>query len=225
MPWRRGRGRVADRSPATAHGAVGADRPQRDAAAGRLPGRHRHRPAGARLPFLGAQWGSVDERVLPAGLAEPEAADLQAELRRRDVHARRSCRAARTRPALAAYVATCAQVDGVTDVQVVATKPSTGSRHAGGGDLAGQRPDREQPGRRQGPPRGRRPRRRHALVGGTDGRRRRPDRLDRRHAAVDGADRRVVMLVLLFLAFGSVVLPLKAIVMNAASRSRRRSAW
>ena len=172
-------------------------------------------------PFLGAQWGSVDERVLPEASPSRVAADLQAEHFGGETSSANIVRPRRRRGAASrAYAAELAAVDGVTHGAAGGDRePSTGEpSRCVAGDLVRQRPDARPPGRRPRHPRRRRPataRRRWSAA-----RPRRPSTSSTRSATTCRGWRLVVvavMLVLLFVAFGSVVLPLKAIVMNAVS--------
>ena len=91
-----------------------------------------------------------------------------------------------------------------------------GRRHAAAGRLGGQQPDRHSQAivteiRDDRPASG------TSLVGGLSRRHRRPGRLIGAHLPWMGLIVVGVMLVLLFIAFGSLVLPLKAVVMNVIS--------
>jgi|Tabmets5t2r1_1033131.scaffolds.fasta_scaffold08544_2 uncharacterized membrane protein YdfJ with MMPL/SSD domain len=169
-------------------------------------------------PFLGAAWGSVDERVLPEDAPSRVASEQLAA----DFGGERSTANAVVSGAsvseLDQYVSDLGQVDGVSDVNVLDQTTESGEPVAlvqatwsGNGqteesqqivqDLRGVDPPGDV----------------DVLVGGSSA------------ATVDLIDSVgerlpwmgllvvIVMLVLLFLAFGSLVLPLKAVVMNAIS--------
>ncbi len=90
MPWRRGsRAHLADaRTPDEVHGA---EHEVVHGAWARVAHSVMRRPVAYLVvivvallalgsPFLGARWGSVDERVLPVSSPSRQAADLQADL-------------------------------------------------------------------------------------------------------------------------------------------------
>ena len=202
------------------HGGVGPPRPRRDAPPGRGDRRRRSVALLALAsPFLGAKWGSVDERVLPADApAHVARREAQRRVRRRRRSTRQpAARRAPTRPTVAAYTAEVEAVDGVTPYSRWRTGRATARCCARSGTATARprRPRTSSSDLRDVEPR----RRATALVGGTTARHRRPARLGRRHLPWMGLIVVGVMLVLLFLAFGSVVLPVKAVLMNAFSIS------
>ena len=228
MPWRRGsRARRADaRGPEVVHGD---DHEVVHGAWARVAHSVMRRPVAYLAaitigllalgsPFLSAQWGSVDERVLPADSPSRIAADRQAELFGGETSSASIMVRGADEAATAAYVDRLRGLGAVQDVQVAASTAVGGEEltlvqatWAGNGQTAASqdvvRDLRAVPG----------PSGAEVLVGGPSA------------AAVDLVDSigdrlpwmaltaAVVMLVLLFVAFGSVVLPLKAIVMNAVS--------
>ena len=228
MPWRRGsRARLADaRTPDELHGA---DHEVVHGAWARVAHSVMRRPVAYLVviviallalgsPFLGATWGSVDERVLPVSSPSRQAADLQAELFGGETSTASIMLRGADQSATAAYVTQLKGVDGVTQAQSVASKVVDGtpltlvqatwkgnSQTSASQDVVhGIRAVETPPGST-------------ALVGGPTA-----DAVD----LIDSIGNRLpwmaltvalVMLVLLFVAFGSIVLPLKAIVMNAVS--------
>ena len=164
-------------------------------------------------PFLGVKWGSVDYRVLPADASAHVAADKLNE----DFGAERSS---------ASLLITGADEAGRRGVPAGGRggrrrhrRPAgrvRGRQHPAPRVLGRQQPDRGVAGRRPRPARDRPPEG-QALVGGTTA-----DTVDLTasvgsHLIWMALIVVSVMLVLLFLAFGSVVLPFKAILMNAVS--------
>jgi uncharacterized membrane protein YdfJ with MMPL/SSD domain len=166
-------------------------------------------------PFLGVKWGSVDHRVLPDDspahvAAERMATDFgggeqsTANLLLTDV----------TPQQVEQYAAAVAQVEGIVGVQPVASEGSThllraawvgNSQTEASQDLVRDLRGVEVPGDGE------------ALVGGMTA-----DTVDlagsvAAHLPVMALVVVAVMMVLLFVAFGSVVLPIKAIVMNVFS--------
>ena len=103
-------------------------------------------------PFLGATWGSVDYKVLPAGRARPRRGRQALGVRPRDLHRRRCCVTGASEADVAAYADAVAAVDGVARR---AAGRGGGRQHAAARHLGGQLPDRGQPGRGRGRPRGR----------------------------------------------------------------------
>ena len=172
-------------------------------------------------PFLSARWGSTDERVLPVSAPSREAADMGARLFGGGTSSANIVVSGTTRPQLVSYVARLGAVRGVLSVQVI---DQAVARSAGAGTtslvqvswLAQSQSEQSQQLVRDlrvvDPGAGA-----TALVGGFSA------------SAVDlvnsigarlpwmGLFVVAVMLVLLFIAFGSVVLPLKAVVMSALS--------
>ncbi|WP_370247966.1 MMPL family transporter [Nocardioides sp.] len=168
-------------------------------------------------PFLGVRWGSVDYRVLPEDAPAHQAAVLindefgpetsQASLLFDDVPA----------ADVEATLAAAARVPGVVDVQTIATQatddgPRTLARVTWEGNSQTEASQQlvEQL-RDLAPAQG------DLLVGGLSAET--VDLIDSvgSHLPWMGAIVVAVMLVLLFLAFGSIVLPLKAIAMNLVS--------
>ncbi|MEO5852335.1 MAG: MMPL family transporter [Nocardioides sp.] len=169
-------------------------------------------------PILGATWGSVDERVLPEGspsrvAAEVLAAEFGGETSSADVVLRDASPAATE-----GYAASLAAVDGVGDVRVAGDANVDGvptslvqvswagnAQTEASQDLVRDLRGIEPPGAAT------------ALVGGASA-----QTVDLVDSVFDrlpwmAAFVAAVMLVLLFVAFGSVVLPIKAIVMNTVS--------
>jgi trehalose monomycolate/heme transporter len=227
MPWRRG-GR-----PRTAGGpAVAPNLTQTSGAWARLAHSVMRRPVAYLLvitlallalgvPFLSARWGSTDERVLPVSAPSRVAADLGAREFGGGTTSANIVVQGAGRPQLAAYVARLGTINGVRSAQVI-DQASRSRSGAGPGSLV----QVSWPGHSQSeqsqqlvrdlravdPGAGA-----QALVGGASA-----SAVD----LIDSIGERLpwmglfvitVMLVLLFIAFGSVVLPLKAVVMNALS--------
>jgi len=228
MPWRRGaRARAADaRTPDELHGS---DHEVVHGAWARVAHSVMRRPVvylvaivvallAIGSPFLGARWGSVDERVLPTSSPSRQAAETQARYFGGETSSASIMVRGADSAGTAAYLAGLRAVDGVRDAAAVATTAVDGEQltlvqatWAGNGQTeASQEVVRDL--RSVAPPAGA-----TALVGGPTAQ------------AVDLIDSisdrlpwmaltvAAVMLVLLFVAFGSIVLPLKAIVMNAVS--------
>lgn len=164
-------------------------------------------------PFLGARWGSVDYRVLP----QDAPAHVAAEKLNAEFGAERSSASLLLRGTseadVAAYVREVEAVDGVVDVQPVDSAGDTtllrawwtgNSQTERSQELVGQL-------REVDPASG------TALVGGLSAET--VDLVDSvgAHLPWMGLIVVAVMLVLLFLAFGSLVLPVKAVVMNLFS--------
>jgi RND superfamily putative drug exporter len=228
MPWRRGsRAHDADaRTPDELHGA---EHEVVHGAWARVAHSVMRRPVAYLVaivigllalgsPFLGAQWGSVDERVLPVSSPSRQAADLQADLFGGETSTASIMLRGADESAAAAYLSGLKAVDGVSQAQVVATRSVEGQQLTlvqatwFGNSQTESSQDVVRQIRAVEPPSGA-----TALVGGPTA-----DAVDLIHSigttlpwmALTVA---AVMLVLLFVAFGSVVLPLKAIVMNAVS--------
>ncbi|NHA01327.1 MMPL family transporter [Nocardioides sp. W3-2-3] len=165
-------------------------------------------------PFLGVKWGSVDYRVLPADTPSHQASErLNTEFGAERSTANVLVEGA-DRAGLDAYVAALSAVPGVVDVRPVATDGDTTLlRAAWRGNSqseASQQVVRDL--RTVDAPAGA-----DALVGGLTA-----STVDLAtsvgdHLPLMGLIVVGVMLVLLFLAFGSLVLPLKAVLMNAFS--------
>jgi trehalose monomycolate/heme transporter len=164
-------------------------------------------------PFLGVRWGSVDYRVLP----QDAPAHVAAEKLNTAFGPERSSASLLLRDAspadVRAYTSRVAQVDGVLDVQPVAQDGSTTLLRASWAGNSQTEASQEIVAalRAVDPPDG------EALVGGLSANT--VDLLDSVGAHLPWMGLIVVgvMLVLLFLAFGSVVLPVKAVLMNALS--------
>jgi len=225
MPWRRGaRARTAERQEAArgdlthAHGAWA-----------RLAHSVMRRPVAYMVvivvalmalgtPFLSATWGSVDERVLPASAPSRVAADLGASEFGGEVSTANIVVEGASRTQLGAYVTKLGEVSGVQSARPIdqATKGAVTtslvqvSWPGNGQTEKSQQVVRDlraiDPGTGVS-----------ALVGGTSA-----NAVDLigsigSHLPWMGVFVVAVMLVLLFIAFGSLVLPLKAVVMNAVS--------
>lgn len=166
-------------------------------------------------PFLGVKWGSVDYRVLPADTASHQASDrLNTEFGPERSNANVLVDGVADEAGLASYTSALQAVDGVVDVRPVATEGDVtllrASWEGNSQTEASQqvlRDLRAVPG----------PDGAEALVGGLTA-----ETVDLSasigdHLPLMGVIVVGVMLLLLFLAFGSVVLPLKAVLMNAFS--------
>ncbi|HEY8822142.1 MAG TPA: MMPL family transporter [Dermatophilaceae bacterium] len=228
MPWRRGaRARNAG-GPALAPG----DLTQTSGAWARLAHSVMRRPVAYLLvitlsllalgvPFLSARWGSTDERVLPVSAPSRVAADLGAREFGGGATSANIVVQGASPSQLGGYVDRLAKTSGVRSAQVIdqAATSRTGAGPASlvqvswlGHSQSEQSQQLVRDLRAVDPGTGAR-----ALVGGASA------------SAVDLIDSIgsrlpwmglfvvAVMLVLLFIAFGSVVLPLKAVVMNALS--------
>ena len=164
-------------------------------------------------PFLGVHWGSVDYRVLPASAPAHQAAeklntDFGPEQSSADLLVRGAGNAD-----VAAYEREVRDVPGVVGVQPLAQRGDDALLRAfwDGNSQTQHSQDVVQRLRALDPAHG------TALVGGLSA-----DTVDvissvGDHLPAMGLWVAVVMLVLLFLAFGSLVLPVKAVVMNAVS--------
>ncbi|WP_340539283.1 MMPL family transporter [Nocardioides sp. GXZ039] len=166
-------------------------------------------------PFLGVKWGSVDYRVLPADAPSHEAAALLNEKFGAETSTATVVLDQTAPEDLGPYFGAVAELDDVTAVAPIATEGSrTLLRVTWEGNSQSERSqDVVEAIRAIDPGSGR------ALVGGQSA------------ATVDLVDSIgahlpwmalivvVVMLVLLFLAFGSLVLPVKAVLMNLLSIS------
>lgn len=165
-------------------------------------------------PLLGVRWGSVDYRVLPADTAAHRASELLNE----EFGPERSIANVLVRDAgpaaVQSYAAELGEVPRVLDVRPVATEGRTTLLRVAweGNSQTDASQDVVRALRAVDAPAGA-----QALVGGLSA-----DTLDlaasiRSHLPAMALIVVGVMLVLLFWAFGSVVLPLKAVVMNALS--------
>jgi trehalose monomycolate/heme transporter len=164
-------------------------------------------------PFLGVKWGSVDYRVLPDDAPAHVAADkLNSDFGPEQSTANLLLRGV-DRADVTAYTSDVEGVDGITQVQPVETQGDTALlRAVWEGNSQTQRSQQIVRDLREvEPPEG------DVLVGGLTA-----DTVD----LIDSVGQHLpwmglivigVMLVLLFLAFGSLVLPVKAVVMNAVS--------
>jgi uncharacterized membrane protein YdfJ with MMPL/SSD domain len=167
-------------------------------------------------PFLSARWGGTDERVLPVSAPSRVAADLGARLFGGGTASANIVVEGASGPQLVTYVARLGAVRGVQSVQVidqVATPPTSLVQVSWLGNSqseASQQLVRDlravEPGAGA-----------DSLVGGASASA--VDLIDSIGARLPwmGLFVVAVMLVLLFIAFGSVVLPLKAVVMSALS--------
>jgi uncharacterized membrane protein YdfJ with MMPL/SSD domain len=163
-------------------------------------------------PFLDAQWGSVDHRVLPADAPAHVAADKLNEFGPETSTATLLVRGA-SEAEVAAYAEQVGQVEGVLGVEPVATEgDATLLRAAWTGNSQAQRSQEiVKEIRALTPDSG------SVLVGGQSA-----STVDLissvgAHLPWMGLIVAGVMLVLLFVAFGSLVLPVKALVMNLFS--------
>ncbi|WP_036565582.1 MMPL family transporter [Nocardioides halotolerans] len=163
-------------------------------------------------PFLGAKWGSVDYRVLPSDAPAHVAADKLADFGPETSTAQLLVRGA-TEADVAAYADQVAALDGIAGVEEVVTEgDSTLLRAAWAGNS--QSEDSQEMIEAI---RGVQPASGEVLVGGLSA-----DTVDLidsvgAHLPWMGLIVALVMLVLLFVAFGSLVLPVKAVVMNLFS--------
>ena len=163
-------------------------------------------------PFLGAKWGSVDYRVLPSDAPAHVAAEKLSDFGPETSTAQLLVRGA-SGSDVSAYAGQVAEVDGVTDVQTIATKgDSTLLRASWGGNSQSEHSQGVVDDIRDVQPASG-----DVLVGGLSA-----DTVDLidsvgAHLPWMGLIVALVMLVLLFVAFGSLVLPVKAMVMNLFS--------
>ena len=161
------------------------------------------------------RWGSVDYRVLPADAPAHVAADKLTGLRPGALDRQRCC--SRVPPRRTPRLRRGDRRGRRRHRRAAGGRPTV--RHPAAGHLGGQQPDRGAARRSCETSARSRRTRGEALVGGLSRPHRRPDRLGRRHLPWMGLIVAGVMLVLLFLAFGSLVLPFKAVVMNLFSIS------
>jgi RND superfamily putative drug exporter len=165
-------------------------------------------------PFLGVKWGSVDYHVLPSDAPAHVAADKLSDFGPETSTASLLIRGASAAD-LTAYSDKVAQVDGVTGVQSVVTDgDATLLRASWAGNSQSEASQAVVKEIRQLQPASG-----EVLVGGQSA-----DTVDLidsvgAHLPLMGLIVALVMLVLLFVAFGSLVLPVKAIVMNLFSIS------
>ncbi|MEP7368194.1 MAG: efflux RND transporter permease subunit, partial [Dermatophilaceae bacterium] len=173
------------------------------------------------VPFLSARWGSTDERVLPASAPSRMAAELGAREFGGAATTANIVVLGAARSQLEAYLGRLGTVSGVTSVSVI-DQARTAPNGASSADLlqvswlghsqSEQSQQLVRDLRAVDPGTGA-----HALVGGASASA--VDLVDSIGARLPWMGLLVVsiMLALLFIAFGSVVLPLKAVVMNALS--------
>ena len=169
-------------------------------------------------PFASAQWGSVDERVLPEDMPSRVAADLQADQFGGETASATIVLRGADRGEVRDYVAAVGDLPGMTDVQPMDAARDDGdamtlvqATWSGNGQTQASQ-DLVRDIRAIDPGDGA-----TALVGGPSAQA--VDIVDSvgDHLPWMGLVVVAVMLVLLFVAFGSLVLPLKAVVMNAVS--------
>ncbi len=163
-------------------------------------------------PFLGAKWGSVDYRVLPSDAPSHVAAEKLSDFGPETSTAQLLVQGA-SEAEVTAYAEQVAAVDGVTGVQPVTSKGDTTLLRASwtGNSQTEHSQAVIQDIRDVRPASG------DVLVGGLSAET--VDLIDSvgAHLPWMGLIVALVMLVLLFVAFGSLVLPVKAVVMNLIS--------
>jgi trehalose monomycolate/heme transporter len=169
-------------------------------------------------PFLSAGWGSVDERVLPTDAPSRVAAEFQAARFGGETSSANIVVRGADQGELTAYASRLSSLDGMRAVQPIDTKTVGGepvslvqATWSGNSQTAASQ-ELVKEMRSVSPGDGV-----SALVGGPTANA--VDLIDSigSHLPWMALSVAAVMLVLLFVAFGSVVLPLKAIVMNAVS--------
>ena len=169
-------------------------------------------------PFLSAGWGSVDERVLPTDAPSRVAAEFQAARFGGETSSANIVVRGADQGELTAYVSRLSSLDAMRAVQPIDTKTVGGepvslvqATWSGNSQTAASQ-ELVKEMRSVSPGDGV-----SALVGGPTANA--VDLIDSigSHLPWMALSVAAVMLVLLFVAFGSVVLPLKAIVMNAVS--------
>jgi RND superfamily putative drug exporter len=169
-------------------------------------------------PFLGAGWGSVDERVLPADAPSRVAAEVQAAKFGGETSSANIVVRGAGQGELTAYLSRLSSLDGMRTVQPIDTKTVGGEPISlvqatwSGNSQTEASQDLVRQMRAVSPGEGV-----SALVGGPTANA--VDLIESigSHLPWMALSVAAVMLVLLFVAFGSIVLPLKAIVMNAVS--------
>ena len=172
-------------------------------------------------PFLSATWGSVDERVLPASAPSRVAADLGAREFGGETSSANIVVEGASRSQLGAYVGRLAKISGVQSARQIdeVAAPLVGDDTTSlvqvswlGNGQTEQSQQLVRDLRAVDPGTGV-----SALVGGSSANA--VDLIDSigAHLPWMGVFVVAVMLVLLFVAFGSLVLPLKAVVMNVVS--------
>jgi RND superfamily putative drug exporter len=163
-------------------------------------------------PFLGVKWGSVDYRVLPSDAPAHVAAEKLSEFGPETSSATLLLRGT-SETDVTAYAAAVAGVDGVTSVTPVATEGDATLLRASwaGNSQSEHSQELVQQLRELRPASG------DVLVGGMSANT--VDLIDSvgAHLPWMGLIVALVMLALLFVAFGSLVLPVKAVVMNLFS--------
>ena len=163
-------------------------------------------------PFLGATWGSVDYKVLPPDAPAHVAADKLAEFGE-ETSTAELLLTSTSEADVAAYADAVAGLDGVLGVQPVANEGGSTLLRASwaGNSQAEASQDLVEAIRAVDPASG------EVLVGGQSAAT--VDLIDSvgSHLPLMGLIVAGVMLLLLFLAFGSLVLPVKAVVMNLFS--------
>jgi uncharacterized membrane protein YdfJ with MMPL/SSD domain len=163
-------------------------------------------------PFLGVKWGSVDYHVLPSDAPAHVAADKLSDFGPETSTASLLVRGA-SQAEVTAYADQVAQVDGVTGVRTVATEGDATLLRASWAGNSQTEPSQAvvKDIREVQPASG------EVLVGGQSAET--VDLIDSvgAHLPWMALIVALVMLVLLFVAFGSLVLPVKAIVMNLFS--------
>jgi len=164
-------------------------------------------------PFLGVKWGSVDHRVLPGDAPAHVAADKLATDFGQEQSTANLLLQDASEADVAAYTRDVEEIDGIVAVQPVAAENGTTLLRAvwDGNSQTERSQDIVRDLRDVDPDRG------TALVGGLTA-----DTVDLidsvgAHLPWMGLIVVIVMLVLLFVAFGSLVLPVKAVVMNMFS--------
>lgn len=165
-------------------------------------------------PFLGVKWGSVDYRVLPPDTPSHQASERLNQEFGPERSTANVLLTGADQAEVASYTRSLADVPGVTDVRPVVSEDGTTLLRAAW-DGNSQSEDSQQVVRDLRAVDG--PAGTDALVGGLTS-----ETVDLAESVGDhlplmGLIVVGVMLVLLFLAFGSVVLPLKAVLMNALS--------
>jgi len=166
-------------------------------------------------PFLGVKWGSVDHRVLPADSPAHVAAErLGADFGQGEQSTANVLLTDASPEQVRTYTAELSQVDGVVGVQPVAAEGDThllraawtgNSQTEHSQDLVRELREVDAPGQGE------------VLVGGMTAATVDLATSVAEHLPLMALMVVAVMMVLLFVAFGSLVLPLKAIVMNVFS--------
>jgi RND superfamily putative drug exporter len=232
MPWRRGSRARAGRHEVAREEAARGDLTHAHGAWATLAHSVMRRPVVYLLvivvslvalgaPLLSARWGSVDERVLPASAPSRVAADLGTRLFGGESATANIVVTGASPSQLGVYVDRLGKVGGVASARLIDQAATRGSGAVTASLVQVSWPGNSQTEQSQqvvkdlravDPGAGV-----NALVGGTSAST--VDLVDSigAHLPWMGAFVVVVMLVLLFLAFGSLVLPIKAVVMTAVS--------